>query len=207
MNCATAHYNKDSGYQEFDFNGKKSTQLETLIKVAYSLHEPAVDDRKNYVNLYRFDYVNIITPKKQWLNSYHTIRFIGYFLVGKEYKQGSIDFLVWPHNTFSHMLCHPTESLDIESSGTGTITLFIKGEEVIQFENNSTRIQRLVFANPNNEYNGQENTYLSDEINQKVINFSRVGIVSLVILGCKITGLWQNAYHVYNYPERTRKFY
>jgi len=70
----------------------------------------------------------------------------------------------------------------------------------------STELTKLKFYNRKKLFMGEQNKYLSDHINENVINLSRVNSIFLIVFDCKIQELYQNYYQTYTYPERIGKF-
>ena len=63
-NCATAVFNPQKGCNEFDFTGKRSDMLNTMITLCVSENEPnnTTLARGNYVNFGRVDSIRIHYP-------------------------------------------------------------------------------------------------------------------------------------------------
>jgi len=205
QNCATARYNKETNYYEFDLT-RENSMLSILKKCAISGNEPKLDNRSDYINLYRIDNVSIIIPRSVQLNDRQTICLHGFFDHVEKWVETSHKLTLYPHNTYNLCISQPTESIDIKADRVdGTIILRVAGIELCTFKSN-TNLMRIKFSNPDQLFNGKQNEYLSEEINRNVINMSRIDNVSIVAHDCKITEIYQNCYGIYSYPERSQIF-
>ena len=205
QNCATATYNGEIKMYEFDLT-KSNKMLNIFKELASSQIEPKLDNRSDYLNLYRIDQLRIIVPHNLQLNNKHQISMHGYFRQCGQWSQLSKELILYPYDTYRLFIKHPTESLDIEvDQPGGTIILKLDGYEVHKLIPDKQMI-RMKFNDRLPFYCGKENAYLSEEINNNTINASRIGDIFLIALGCKITQIHQNYYQVYDYPSRTKRF-
>jgi hypothetical protein len=205
-NSATAIYNSENGHFEFDFTKSMSKTLDDFNSITRSSDEPNIKNRQQYVNFDRIDQIRIIIPKGLQLNQKHTYSFHGFFKVKDQWIECDKEFVLYPYNTHSLFFNHVTESIDLKvNKNDGTIIVYVNHTELCRFKT-TTNLTRITFANPNQILKGRQNQYLSDEINQKSLNMSRVYKFDVVVLDCQLLDVRQNFYAIYNYPERMRMF-
>lgn len=215
-NATTAIISKEDGIT-FDITKSlqnESSYMSKLSSLAFGV-EPKIENRKDYINLGRVDNATINVPKniKFEKNTVLHIEAFGYFIengVWSELKSKIIDIYPNCGNNFELCLNHPTDSIDIEVKGLGSLILLINGLEYKKIEINSSNINfpfhRIKFTDPNEFYKGQQNNHLSTKINKNTINLSRVDNVRLIILGCTVTSITQHVYITYSYPERHKLY-
>lgn len=212
QNVSTARLNFTTQRFEFDLNLKPSQTLDHYKEVSVCLFEPVIENRKDYLNLGRIDKINIFGSKNLKLNKYHTIRLHGYFLIDDKWIETNKDITVYPHDTHTLNIYQPTESLDISIEGNGAIFMKINGHsygDLLLHQNHLQKNQnqlRIKFKNSQRILEGEQNRFLSDEINKNVINMSRIHDVTFITLNCKIINITQHCYGIYTYPERRRVF-
>jgi hypothetical protein len=224
-NCGTAAYNSDTKIYEFDFAKKKSNQLSILMSKISGIdqetgnivipsnpckidlvtgHMSGTDfdtdthiNSDNHLLLSRIDCININACNAK-LNQKHIIQL--------ESDKTTHKLEVYPYNTFSLRITMPTDSIDIKTdSDDGFIILKIYAglcEEYNFKFKSSTQKSRIKFGDTFLKVQGLANKYLSEYINKNTLNMSNVSRISLVIIDCKITELYQNYYNIYSYPDR-----
>lgn len=219
-NCATALFNPQRGCCEFDFTGKRSGMLNTMITLSASEDEPKSTPlaRENYVNFGRIEHIRIHYPPTLVLKEKLTMSLHGYFpesVQSNTYVEDTEKRTVYPHNTYHLILNQPTDSIDIlvdqASCEDGIVILELNGYEVARstchvysgaYEYTPDTGVRVKFTNPHRYLMGRQNHYLSDEINQNTLNLSMVDSITLICIGCNPVNIVQSLYNVYHYPSR-----
>ena len=212
QNCATAKYDNNNNCYIFDLANNTSNILNIYKEVAVAANEPKIDNRQDYLNLSRIDVAQIITPSNLKLKNMHTIKLHGYFNknditdpLNNIWSETTQIIKIYPDVTYRLNLNHPTESIDIKTdSDIGTIILQI--DDTHYSFSSSSKMQRIKFNNPQKLYFGEQNNHLTEEINENVINLSRVNNLLLCLLDCKLAHIYQNYYDIYTYPQRERLF-
>lgn len=204
FNVATAKLNTGGQY-EFDFQDRKKSQiLEMMIEVAKGL-EPEIPNRQNYLNLGRIDQINIHKSKDCTLSKKHTIQLYGYFLVDDQWINTVKEIAIYPHDTYHLLSNHVIESFDLTIEGNGNVSLLIDGDSYLSFQTQTGKY-RIRVHNPHKLFHGRQNKYLSDEINQNVINMATFDHLHFIVDGCQIVQMRQNYYQTYFYPQRIPLF-
>lgn len=119
QNVATSKLSKSCDSQSFcqcfDFTEKKSETLKTIIglSIGQDTREPKIDNRYDYLNLYRCNCVEILTSKKLKLpKTNYSIKLYGYFFNNDlcKYEYGQQIFIIYPNSTFNlnSIICDPT---------------------------------------------------------------------------------------------------
>lgn len=177
-------------------------------------YDPPITDRENYINLINCDIVKIIVPANINLDDKHLIRLDGYFLKDYNYDRNSYSnnrwtdikssnyISIYPYSTYTLGISHPTESIDIKAdTSDGIIIIYINGYKLCSFTS-SVKLVRVKFNNPTNLFMGAENNHLSDAINERSINMSRINNISIIARNCKIVELYQSYYVIYHRSTR-----
>ena len=197
-NLGTAKFNKRLVHYEFDLASDTSEYLKIYKDIAVGADEPAIDDRKSYLNIGRIDTIHIHKPNNLELGRKHMIKLHGYFKINGEWMLGEKDIPIYPKNTHNfHTSGEPTESLDLGIEGTGTIIVMIDGDVYAEFTCNTDRV-RIKINNPNQVYM-HEHKYLPQEIIKTVVGIYHIQFITL---GCQIRSIDQNHYKIYTYPHR-----
>jgi len=200
-NIATAKYNNKN--YTFDIANSNSEMLSLFKSVAICNDEPIMANRNEYLNLSRIDTINITVPKSINLDKKCLIEMKGYFKKDNNWNHESNIFSIYPYDTYSLNLNKITESIDIMADNDGEIIFII---DTVKYNIPVGPIMtKISFRNNETKYIGIQNTYLPN-LNEHTINFSRIDSVSIIVLNCKITKLYQNYYETYSYPERNQLF-
>jgi hypothetical protein len=215
-NCMTAQY--DGHNYIFDFRNHKSELLQSIIDTHISNNEPPIEDRNNFINLSKIDSVMISFPPEMIspeYNSNYNIMITGYFNDNNEWKYMTKIFNVYPNyeNNIRLNINHPTDSIDIEfeqvsDSKIGKVIFYVQYHEYERFDIdfNNSAFKRIKFADERGRFVGRQNKYLSDFINKNTINFNMVDSIRMTVINCKVRRIYQNAYRIYNYPNRMPLF-
>lgn len=212
-NCSTACYNSVRKCYEFDFSGKRSSSLEAFIDMSHNTpNVPDIPHIERYLNTERIDNLVIFHPSSIPCGEY-SISLHGYF--PNEYIERTIIKKIYPHQTISLHLNQPTDYIDLFlhvpiGTTNSTILMELDGHEAIRHhidkqEHCSSGI-RIKFNNPELQYMGVQNSYLTEEINKHTLNFSRVSSILITAINCSVVKCVQSRFVIYHYPERAPVF-
>jgi hypothetical protein len=209
QNVMTAKLNLQTLKYEFDFSSPvKSQTLQILINVHRSTHEPEILDRDDYLNFYRLDHCNINCSNNTFLKQKQSIKLIGYFNNNGIWQQEERILDIYPHNTNRLYLHNVTDSITIDcDQAFGLKTLIVRINDVDVYNGVFTeKWTRIKFVDPNKQFNGAQNKFLSEYINKNTLNMLSIHKLEIIILGANITKVNKHYFHVYNYFFRTEMF-
>jgi hypothetical protein len=213
---ATLEIVDDQHNYVFDFANKQSTTLKNMIIVT-TYDKPRIENRSHYVDLSRMDNVKINCDMDKLVNDKYHIKIEGYWKIGDEWIYDTKIINVYPHNTYSISINHPTDTIDLyhmiklnhEKDAYGI--LVIDGKEYCKFtvdSNTNSYCTRIKCKNlPTISFAiGAQNRLLSENINANTINFSRVDKIELILVNCVYSQVYQNVYIAYSYPHRVTRY-
>jgi len=166
-------------YDVFNISRSQSNQLKSYMFFCnHNIHYHSIN---SCINMDRIDNVCINHSKFIKFNYIHKISVHSYVFIDNMVINKITNYEIYPFNTFSLSLNHPTYGIQLDVYEKLKLMVEINGNKIFEtyIESGSNMI---VFRNKGIMFHGAQNSYLNDKQNHHSINMSRIDNVSFILL-------------------------
>jgi hypothetical protein len=165
----------------FDLNKPKSNKLTEIINSTMTDNDKNVPNRNNYLNTSRIDCLEILATVP--LVKEHKLSINGLINYNDDLFHKCVNYTIYP-NEVELNFQHIVKEIDFYNKNKFEIRLRINGLIYGPFESSSSKyfgeFVKFKFENWASIFNGIENEYLSESINNNSINCSRIDNFSII---------------------------
>ena len=172
---------------------KRSNMLSTFINLAKSSDEFEIDDCYKYLNIGRICNFGFLTNKQ--LENKHNIKLTGLYYKDNKWSEDTKNYLIFPYETNLSPIGLTREFI-FYGENVFEICLRINGMVYGPFKSNKNCIK---FNFDGWCADGKHNKYVSNKINEKVINLNIIDNFSVILIsGCKKLSFNKYVYKIYD---------